>query len=430
MPARLFVTTLIIVWLFTWSLIPLAAADPEAAKAAAKLLLDQGWEKTGAARKIVDQCDLESPAQKDDLLLLAAHWLTLMQQGRYEQSLQSLEKFLALQPSHLQALRAQTWLLTVTKDYRRALVVADRLGQAASQMKSTGNSSAADPNREAIVFAGRLVGFLEGPVGSNVDDALLSRFEAQFVERLDDQQRKAFADAKDALLQKYAKFASELSGAAEEAQEDAQTAKKANLERLAKDNDQLVKDAAKVEQQAKSAQIEQAKQLNQLRRQDAAIEQRLNMLQNQKVLLGTQYNQLQTDQRNLQAKAANEQNPANKQRLEADARRLQGQLNSLQRESAAIDGQLTATQANRNLLQQKANVLSGNAAAEGKQLEDRRRGIDKQKFRNENKQKREEKSKATATGKMLTLQTEARAFSTYEEFPLEELKAKLLEKLR
>ena len=67
---------------------------------------------------------------------------------------------------------------------------------------------------------------------------------------------------------------------------------------------------------------------------------------------------------------------------------------------------------------------------QGQQLENMRQGVERDKVKAENKQKRAEKAKLITSVKAVGLENEARAFSTYAAFPIEELRETLLEKVR
>ena len=155
--------------LFAWPLpqqVELQAADPIAAKAAAKKLLEEGWDKTPAARQVVDATDVDSQKFQGDALVLAAHWLVLMHQGRFPNALPSVQAFVKSQgmnSSGLSAMRAEVWIHTVKPDYRQAIVAADRLGQAATPNPAATDKGALAAQEEAIAFLGRFAGFWKGP---------------------------------------------------------------------------------------------------------------------------------------------------------------------------------------------------------------------------------------------------------------------------
>ena len=81
-----------------------ARADDAAAIAAIEKLLDVGWATTPQARTAADlQYRVVSLAAAGDPRGLAAAWLVLMQQRRYDEALKRLDEYLAKAPGDLQA---------------------------------------------------------------------------------------------------------------------------------------------------------------------------------------------------------------------------------------------------------------------------------------------------------------------------------------
>src|SRR5205085_2491872 len=88
--------------------------------------------KTADARKIADPKNLETTNLTGDPLVLNAHWLVLMHQSRFDEALTSAQAFLKAPAefSVLPALRAEVTIHTIKKNYREAIIAADRLAQA------------------------------------------------------------------------------------------------------------------------------------------------------------------------------------------------------------------------------------------------------------------------------------------------------------
>jgi hypothetical protein len=63
-------------------------------------------------------------------------------------------------------------------------------------------------------------------------------------------------------------------------------------------------------------------------------------------------------------------------------------------------------------------------------LDNQIQDLDREKLKNDSKQKKAEKAKASPSSKALARETEARAFTTYDTFPLEELRETLLSSVK
>jgi hypothetical protein len=409
------------------------AADPSAAQAAAKMLLDKGWDKTAAARQIADTIDVNSPGLKGNALVLAAHWLVLMHQGRFDDALPSVQAFVKMQSasiSGLSGLRAEIWIRTVKQEYREAIIAADRLGQAASPNLPPADNAALAAQEEAIAFLGRFAGFVEGPA-ENPEQELRTTFERRLIARLTEPQKTQFDQAKSAVLEKFDTFMKEASSASEAATNAADAERQQNLEKLSKEKEQIAEEAGKVEGKEKEVAEEQKKKLADLDQQDAPLRQRLTQSQNDLNAIMPQYNQQKTHIDRLQQQASNEQNPQLRSQRQNDVRRAQDTFNNTtQRQVDNLNLQINQAKQERLGIQQKKNFIQGGAAAQGQQLENLRQGIELDKLKNENKQKRAEKGKAASSGKALALDSKAHAFRTYDDFPFEKLRSKLLGNFR
>src|SRR5262245_10586379 len=77
------------------------AANPPDPVATAKLMLNQGWAKTKAAKDVVKQQNLNAPELKEHSLVRAAHWLVLMYQDQHDLALDSIHAYLKKHPTSL-----------------------------------------------------------------------------------------------------------------------------------------------------------------------------------------------------------------------------------------------------------------------------------------------------------------------------------------
>jgi DNA repair exonuclease SbcCD ATPase subunit len=404
------------------------AADPAAGKAAAKVMLEKGWDKTQAARDIVDREFAASEAKAPgDPFLLGAHWMALANQNRYDLSRQSLDAFLRAVPKSLPALQAKAWIHTVLKEYKQAMDAAEALAQVLAQNPPPADSAARADHEEAVEFLGRFAGYLELPLPEVVDQGQRKKFEAQLLARFDEPRQKLFGQGKEAVATKFASLQKTAAEVSQESQEAAEAEKQKKLADLEKDKEQLAEEAKKVDEREKKA-AEQLKQaLDNLNRELTTAGTRVNQLQNQLTQLNNQLARDQTNAQRARQRAAQEQNDQIRQRLQLEAQQAENTARGTQRQIDNFNNQLMQTNANYNNIQQQIQVARAGGAAQGQQFENQRNKLERENKKTAGRQKREEQAKnSSKTG---TLDSRARSLSTYVTLPLDELRAALLAKL-
>jgi hypothetical protein len=403
-------------------------ADPSVANAV-KVLLDKGWEKTAAGKELANHAKLNEPPLSEDSTVLAARWLVLMHQNSYSDALTNLDKFLNAKPTddlRLSALRAKAWLFTAQGNYPRAILAAGSLAQAVSPNSQSAESTIASFQADAIEFLGHLAGFLEGPVERAADQNARKRFEADVLARFDEPRKKIFKDAKAEVL---AEFQHLLGGATEAEQNSKQSAeaeKQKALERLSTVSEQLSKDEGKLDDKKKQLEADVQSKLASLQRYAAPLIGTLTALQNQSNTMTLQLNQQHANIQRLQQQVASEQNSQVRQQLQTDLHLMQNAACDTQRLVNDLSGRIAMMRQKLVGLDQQIRVLGGGAMMKGQQLEQQQVDLDRQKQSLVKKQMREERLKSSAGAKAATLGNEARAFSTYDEFPLDELRDRVL----
>jgi hypothetical protein len=143
----------------------------------------------------------------------------------------------------------------------------------------------------------------------------------------------------------------------------------------------------------------------------------------------TQFNQQQAETDRLQRKADGEKDVALKRQYQADADRAGRTSGDTKYQLNTISNQINAAKMERIRIDRDRVALGGTALMQGQELENMRRGLEHERLRNENKQKRADKAKHIG-GKAAALGSQIHAFSTYDEFPFEELRSTLLSNLR
>jgi len=409
--------------------VPCVAADSAAGKTAAKVLLEKGWDKSTAGRALAEHSRLDEPPLSGDSQVLAARWLVLMYHSRYDDALAQLEKFLKTSPADelkLAALRAKAWILTVKKDYQKAMVVADQIVQAATPNPPLTEPRILDAQSDSIAFVGRLAGFIEGPGEKSADQNVRAKLEERVLNRIDEGRKKTFNEAKAAVLEEFQDLVGDAAEAKVDSKTAAELAKEEQLRKLSTENEKLSSEAGKIEGQTKKVAEDLQKKLDDLRKMDAPLVQQFLLLQGQLTALNTQLDQQRSLVRqlstpnNTKGGSSTNVNSLALNRAQDAVANLQGQINLKSNQMAMI-------QQKHNEIEQMMIAAGGSAQMQGMKLENMRQGLDRDRLKNENRQKKTEKKKASGSSKALALEAEAKAFTTYDDFPLEDVRSRLLE---
>jgi hypothetical protein len=409
---------------------PAPAADPAAGKAVAKKLLDAGWDKSAAARTtVVQQYDAAVKVAPGDPFLLHAYWLVLMYQGRYEESLESLNDFIKRFSTYPQGFRAKAWVHTVLKEYPQAMAAAESLAPLAARNPTESDKDALATQDEMLTFLGQLAGFLEGPAEKPAIQDRRKKFEAQVLARLDEVGKKKFEASKVEVLSEFKRLISAAEGADQEGKKAAADEKQKKLEDLEKERNKIGKAADKVEDQGKKVADELKQTLADLDRKAATLAQNLTKLQAQAAMASRQVTNYRDQARSLE-KAANPKGNPNSQGPSPDAQRATTTANQYQAQLDGLNVLIVQTQASLLANQQQRQQALGGANVQGLQLQNEKLGLNELQRKNENKQKRTEKPKESTSGRAVALESQARAFKTYSPFPFDELKGSLLEKIQ
>lgn len=399
------------------------------------LLLDEGWSVTPQARQAADsQLAKLQQIAPEDALSLNAGWLVLMHQRRFEEALRTIERHLKVAPDDLRALRAKAWIQTVLKNYPAAMLTAERMSVALGA-PAPGSVAPADDGesalREASVgFLGRLLGFLGGPVDGAVHQLERRRLEKRVVDRLDEAERVVFEEARNAVLARFVELTDETSDSTEKALAAATAEREKTLAEIQADRDRLGDREKELDDRRKKLQDELQAELASIDRQEQPLVQQQVQLSARAEVLNADLFNYSSQILTLESLAAREKDAGLRQQylnqiasLSIIASRIEGDLYSLNRQLQALQGQRVGLQARRR----QANVsTSGQLERATKELAE----LDRRGRRNEGLERRASRPITASTSKTLSLSAQATALSTYDAFPLEAEKARILGALK
>jgi len=416
--------------LLVFLLSPLSAARGDQRSAAIAKLLEVGWSITPQARTAADQqYDEVVRLAGKDTRALEASWLVLMQQRRFDEALKRLDEHLAKEPDDLAALRAKTWIQTVLKNYSAAFLSADRLSTLlASHPPQTKDEQSV--HDEVIGFLGRLAGYFGGPISDVINQDERKSLEKKFLDRLPESQRTLFEDARNGVLAKFIEMSDESTDARERAAAAVKAEKQKTLAELQADKEKLDTREKELEDRKTKLNNEFKSELDDIAKLERPLVQQQAQLSARGGILNSDLLGYSSQITLLQAAASQEKNVSRQQQLLAQANSLSLLASRIEADLLAINTLLRGVQVQRAGLQSRRTQAQANTASQIERIDRELADLGKRERRNEGLEKRASRPGTPATSKVRALSTQATALSTYDAFPLEAAKARLLESLR
>lgn len=405
------------------------AGDAAANQAIAKLL-EVGWSQSAQSRAAADaQAQVVLPLARSNPRALTAVWLVLLQQRRFDDALKHVEDQLAADPNDLLALRAKIWLLALRKNYATALVAIDDLSAALAQRKPDTEQGRAE-FEESVGFLGRMFGFLGGPAAEALSQDQRKALERKVLGRLDGAGQALFEETRNGALARHIELTGESADSRDEAAAFAQAEKDKTLADVQSDRAEIEKRAQELQERTDKIQSELKSELNDIAAKDQPLVRELARLNARSDAISGDLLNYSAQMTRWQQLAAAERDRIRRQQylFEADSlalilSRLDSDLNAVNLQSRAFQQQ-RATLAGRQAQAQSA------AANQVQKLEREMTGLAKRDRRNDGIEKRAARPVSATSGKARSLSAQASALSTYDTFPLEVTKAKLLDSLR
>jgi hypothetical protein len=398
--------------------------------AAIARLLDVGWAVTARARSEADaQYEEVTRLAGSDPRALEASWLVLMQQRRFGEALKRVDEQLVKSPDDVAALRAKTWIQAVLKNYSAAQLSADRLSAALESRESMDDAQRA-VHEEAIGFLGRLMGYFGGPVADSVSQEERKVLEKKILERLPESQRPLLEDARNGVLAKFIEMTDDSAEARERAAAAAKAERDKTLADIESDNEKLEDRAKELEERRKKLNSELKDELTEIDKQEQPLVQQQAQLASRAGLLNSDLLGFSTQIAGFQQLAAQEQNQGQKQQYFNQINSLVLIAGRIEADLLGVNRLLRNVQSQRSGLQVRRNQAQANTAGQIDRLQRELADIDRRGRRNEGLEKRATRSTSASTSKVRALSAQATALSTYDVFPLEAAKARLLESLK
>jgi hypothetical protein len=406
---------------------PAFCADTSAAIAK---LLDVGWSATSQARADADlQLEEVRRVAGSDVRALEASWLVLMQQRRFDEALKRIDEHLAKEPADLAAWRAKAWLQTVLKNYAGAFLSAERLSTLLAAHPPTTDPERAEQN-EAIGFLGRLIGYYGGPAADFVNQDERKALEKRLLDRLVESQRTMLEDARNSVLSRFVEMTDESANARDRAAATARAEQEKTLGELQADKQRLDSREKELEDRRTKLNSEYRAEMDEIAKQDQPLVQQQAQLTGRANLLNTDLINTSSRIGTLQQLSAQEKSPLRQQQYLADANALTLVASRMEADLLGVNRLIRGVAGQRSALQSRRVQAQANTASQIERIDHELAELTKRERRNDSLEKRATRSVVPTTGKVRALSAQATALSTYDAFPLEAAKAKLLETLK
>lgn len=418
-------TVLILHGLFptTW-----AQADDSELQAEIEKLFQVGWDTSSASRAAADQqFQKMAVASQAHPSANYAYALVLLKQRRYDEAAKPLDSAVAGDPTNWSARQNKIRLLMLTKKYDAALVELDRMSKQLAEASE--DQLPPSQRREVVAFLGRMIGFLEGPAERDVAASSRRRVQRQVESVLTEQELLQYDEARDGVLARF----TEIAEASQRGREEALAEKERQREDAARDLEErrakqqerraeLLDRADKIRQEMRDNQAE-------LTKAEQPLLDRLARINRQAEIPRREIALLITEADSLRAAAARLEDPIERDRLLFRARQLEIAASRYDADLAALERQAAAINVERARLQKEFQRNNGALVNSLRTIENELVAIQRSEKRNALDERRLEKPLTSGTRAVRALEAEAGAFTTYEPFPLEEDRQRLLDSL-
>jgi hypothetical protein len=352
-----------------------------------------------------------------------------MQQRRFDEALKQVEQYLEREPEDLTALRARAWLLTLLKNYSGGFLALDRLSTQLAAGPSEGGDASAVRD-ESIAFLGRLMGYLGGPAADNVNQDQRKTLERRILERLPETERPIFEDARNGVLAKFIEMTDESAAARERTKAVAAAEKAKTLAELQTERENLDQRGNEIEERQKKLNTELRADLTDIDRQEQPLIQQQTQLAGRVEILNADLISYSSQILTLEQLAAKEKDPVLRQQYLNQAGSLALVAGRIEADLFTASRLLRTVQSQRTGLQGRRVQAQASTASQIDRLNRELGELDRRERRNEGIERRIGRAGAGITGKERSLSAQAMALSTYDLFPLEEEKNRLLDSLR
>lgn len=315
------------------------------------------------------------------------------------------------------------------KNYAGAFLSLDRLSNLLAAHPATTDAQRAEQN-EIIAFLGRLIGYFGGPAADFVNQDERKALEKRVLDRLAESQRPLLEDARNGVLSRFVEMTDESANARDRAAATARAEKEKTLAELQTDKQKLDAREKELDDRRTKLNSEYRAEMDEIAKQDQPLVQQQAQLTGRANVLNNDLAGMTVQIGTLQQLAAQEKNVTRQQQFLAEANALSLVASRAEADLLCVNRLLRGVSGQRSALQTRRVQAQANTASQIDRIDHELAELGKRERRNDNLEKRASRPALPTTSKVRALSAQATALSTYDAFPLEAAKAKLLESLK
>jgi hypothetical protein len=357
-----------------------------------------------------------------------AQALVEMRNVKYDVAKRLLDEALIADKGNTAMRRTKIWVLMVTRDYPAAIVELETLSKL---LRDDQAIDRAKPDSAPVIeFMGRMFGFLDGPARSAVTESVRADYRKRILSDFSTAERMAFDAAYDAVLRRFAELDLDRQQTRSDAKADEQKKQERARQELERERTRVGQEKSTLEQRASSSSAEFERRLADVDNQLRPLVVRQSRLEAQGSAITREMAGLQAEIARLLDLADNDDDPVDAARLRAEARRLAAALGRYDVDLRAVNSELAGLAAQRaTLAGQRRSVIAGQQA-ETDRIDRRATELRNTERRITTDEKKANQPVGGNTGAVASLAAKSKAFTTYDAFPFEEERARLLQSFR
>lgn len=353
--------------------------------------------------------------------------LVLMQQRKYDLAAKRIDELLADDENDLAAWRARVWLSTITRNYSAAMAAADK---SIRLLPVEGKTEFTEATRDYVASLGRIFGFLGGPASEQVKGPERKSIEKDILERLSPELQEVFIESRDGVLDRFLKIADSAADSRDRAKEAAEMEKAKVLEDIQKEREGQAERKVELEERQSKLQSDLKERLAELMKQDAPLQRDQAAIQGQAGPIQSNLASIDLEIARLQTLLARERDPRQRDFFRFEIDRLILRSNRVRNELALLERQLGAVTAQRAALQAQTAQARADIGGQIDRAAKELGGIEKKEKQLDGLETRASRPASGTTSRTAALGAQAGALTTYEPFPLEVEKQRVLDSFR
>ena len=428
-PAR--TSTFCVLGLALWivPLLDLGAGEVDAsiADVASITMLEEAWASDRKAKQAADETFLELK-QRGHVNLDAAYayLLVKIRQNDIKKAMVTADWLLEVAPEHLGAHHARCWLLLLTKKTSEGL----------SALKNFARVNRENPSLDAALrltnlgSIGRMVGYLQGPMSRRLTTSDLRFAITDILEDATEEQVDLFERERKSVVDAYERLVAEKQSADEQVHAKKREQQEKGLNELAEKMDLLEEEKASLKPRREKVSEAGENAISSIRQRAAPLKTEYSYLNQEAASLQIQMSRLIGDARHYEHLAIHEPDPVIRESYlcRADqagdsARRISTSLAQLDQQIGSVARSLKAADHEFMMTQRKYNT-------ELNSIDRNLHEVAAEQRKTQGKKKRVSRPVRTVSARGTSLKNRARGISTYERFPVERERDRLLKLIK